>query len=41
MAVMMLQGAGDSLLCDDPNCRWCKTARKFTADSAHIEGQSL
>lgn len=41
MAVMMLQGAGDSLLCDDPNCPWCKIARKFTADSAPIEGQSI
>jgi len=41
MAVSMLQGAGDSLLCDDPNCPWCQVARKYTADSTHIEGQSI
>lgn len=41
MAVMMLQGAGDSLLCDDPNCPWCQVARKFAADSTYVEGQSV
>jgi len=41
MAVSMLQGAADALLCDDPNCPWCKVARKFAADSTHVAGQSL
>ena len=33
MAVAMLQGSGDSLLCDDPECRWCTLARKYTAET--------
>lgn len=41
MAVSLLQGAGNALLCDDPICPWCSIARKFTADSTHIEGQSV
>lgn len=41
MAVMMLRGAGDSLLCDDPNCPWCQVARKYTAESTHVDGQSI
>jgi aminoglycoside 3-N-acetyltransferase len=32
MARVMLEGRGDSLLCDNPDCRWCVHARKFTAE---------
>lgn len=32
MAVAMLQGRGDALLCDSPACRWCATASRLTAD---------
>lgn len=39
MGVAMLQGASDSLLCDDPYCPWCKLARKFTAEQVnYLEG---
>ncbi len=31
LAVAMLQGDAESLLCQDPYCRACATARKFTA----------
>jgi aminoglycoside 3-N-acetyltransferase len=41
MAVAMLKGAGDSLLCNDLNCPWCRVARKYTAETTHIEGQSV
>ena len=41
MAVSMLQGAGDSLLCDDPNCPWCHVARKYSEESTYIDGQTL
>jgi aminoglycoside 3-N-acetyltransferase len=41
MAVAMLQGSGEALLCDDPLCPWCSAARKFTAESTHLEGHSL
>ena len=32
MAVALLQGNGSILLCDDPDCLWCPTARKLTAE---------
>ncbi len=32
MAVALLQGDGSILLCDNPDCLWCPTARKFTAE---------
>jgi aminoglycoside 3-N-acetyltransferase len=41
MAVAMLQGAGDSLLCDDPNCPACHVARRYTAKSTYVEGQPV
>jgi len=41
MAIMMLKGAADSLLCDDPNCPWCHVARKHSAESTYVEGQSI
>ena len=41
MAVSMLKGAGNSLLCSDQTCQRCKQARKYTAESHHIGGQSL
>ena len=31
MGVAILQGRGASLLCEDPACRWCTVARKYTA----------
>jgi len=40
MAVAMLQGSGSALLCDDPECPDCSIARKLTAKSTFIEGQS-
>ncbi|HLK60444.1 MAG TPA: AAC(3) family N-acetyltransferase [Chthonomonadaceae bacterium] len=33
MAVAMLQGRGDSLLCDNPECYWCALARKYAAET--------
>lgn len=41
MAIAMLQGAGHSLLCDDPNCPACHVARRYTADSTYLEGQPV
>jgi aminoglycoside 3-N-acetyltransferase len=41
MAVALLKGAGDTLLCNDLNCPWCRVARKYTAETTHIEGQSV
>jgi|SRR5579871_808406 len=32
MAIAMLQGSGDALLCENPECRWCAQARKQTAE---------
>jgi aminoglycoside 3-N-acetyltransferase len=32
MGRAMLEGRPDSLLCDDPNCRWCVRARKYTQE---------
>ncbi len=31
MAIALLQGDGAALLCDDPACPYCPTARKYTA----------
>jgi hypothetical protein len=43
MAVAMLQGSGDCLLCNDPECRWCVLARKYTAEPHPLiaEGKTL
>ena len=30
MAIAMIQGDAESLLCDRPSCRWCTLARTFT-----------
>lgn len=32
MAIAMIQGDADVFLCDDPECTWCRLARKFTAE---------
>jgi aminoglycoside 3-N-acetyltransferase len=32
MAIEMLKGSPDALLCDDPGCNWCMLARKFTCE---------
>jgi len=41
MAVAILQGAGDSLLCDDPNCPTCRVARRYTAESTYVTGHAV
>ena len=40
MAVSLLHGKAEALLCDDPSCRRCTLARKFTAPS-HPPGADL
>lgn len=32
MAIEMLKGSPDALLCDNPECSWCMLARKFTGE---------
>jgi aminoglycoside 3-N-acetyltransferase len=41
MAVAVLRGSADALLCDDPNCRSCRLARKYTAGSTYVAGRAL
>ena len=41
MAVAMLQGAADSLLCNNPYCPHCALAFKTSSPSTYIDGQSV
>ena len=41
MAISVLRGAPDSLLCNDPDCPYCASASKISSPSTYLEGQSI